>query len=111
MDIIISICLAIQVSEVSQLQGPYDTTCMQHTIDECMLKGCDDCPSTGNLRKHILDSLLEGYGIDDDICFNQRENITNITTSKLNFHNFINEVEEKLSKITTTHHLISIKTE
>lgn len=28
MDIIISICLAIQVSEVSQLQGPYDTTCM-----------------------------------------------------------------------------------
>ena len=64
-----------------------------------MLKGCDDCPSTGNLRKHILDSLLEGYGIDDDICFNQWENTTNITTSKLIFVTLLMKLKKNYQKL------------
>ena len=41
------------------------------TNEECMLKWCDDCPSTDNLRKRTSGSLLEANDTDDDICYSQ----------------------------------------
>ena len=41
-------------NQVSQLSLVFD-----FTNEECMLKQCDGCPSTDNLRKHISGSLIK----------------------------------------------------
>ena len=59
--------------QVSQSQGRHIMALLVYdfTNEECMLKWCDDCLSTANLRKHTSGSLLEANDTDDDICYSQ----------------------------------------